>query len=181
EEYLNQVDRPKNEVAVQGVQVTPSTAELAVAETLQLSTTFTPSNASIKNGTWSSSDNGIATVAANGLVTAVSVGEVTITFKSAEGGFTDTSLITVFPEALQASAGIDQQICKGESITLTASGGTNYVWNTGETTKSIEVTPESTTTYTVTVSDDYDQSDEANVTVTVNDIPTANAGEDQTI
>ncbi|WP_417370579.1 Ig-like domain-containing protein [Gelidibacter japonicus] len=181
EEYLNQVDRPKNEVAVQGVQVTPSTAELAVAETLQLSTTFTPSNASNKNGTWSSSDNGIATVAANGLVTAVSVGEVTITFKSAEGGFTDTSLITVFPEALQASAGIDQQICKGESITLTASGGTNYVWNTGETTKSIEVTPESTTTYTVTVSDDYDQSDEANVTVTVNDIPTANAGEDQTI
>lgn len=181
EEYLNQVDRPKNEVAVQGVQVTPSTAELAVAETIQLSASFTPSNASNKNGTWTSSDASIATVSSNGLVTAVSVGEATITFKSADGGFTDTALIKVFPEALQASAGIDQQICKGESATLTASGGTNYVWNTGETTKSIDVTPEATTTYTVTVSDDFGQSDEASVTVTVNDIPTANAGDDQTI
>ncbi len=35
------------------------------------------------------------------------------------------------------SAGEDQSICEGESATLTASGGNNFLWNTGETTQSI--------------------------------------------
>jgi hypothetical protein len=45
-------------------------------------------------------------------------------------------------------------ICKGESKTLTApSGFDSYVWNTGETTRVIEVTPSSDFTYTCTVVD----------------------------
>ncbi|MBO3097921.1 Ig-like domain-containing protein [Gelidibacter pelagius] len=183
EEYLNGVDRTGEvaAVAVESVEVTPSTARVQILETLQLSASFTPSNATNKNGTWISSDEDIATVDTKGLVTAVSVGEVTIAFTSADGGIKATSLITVFPEALQASAGTDQEVCVGTTTTLTASGGTNYVWSTGETSESIEVTPETTTTYTVTVSDENDQSEEASVTVTVSAIPTANAGEDQTI
>ena len=48
--------------------------------------------------------------------------------------------------------------CPGESVTLTANptGGAppfTYLWNTGETTQTISVTPAATTTYTVTVTD----------------------------
>ncbi|MDN3493749.1 T9SS type A sorting domain-containing protein [Winogradskyella bathintestinalis] len=183
EEYLNSVDRNGTSVAigVVGVEVEPGTANLQMSETMSLTTTFTPTDASNKTGTWSSSDEDIAIVDANGLVTPISEGVVTITFTTNDGGFTDTSQITVFYEALQASAGNDQQICEGESTTLLASGGTNYLWNTGATTASIEITPEITTTYTVTVSNDNNQSEDASVTITVKDAPIAYAGEDQSI
>ncbi|MBU2930126.1 Ig-like domain-containing protein, partial [Winogradskyella psychrotolerans] len=183
EEYLNGVDNDVSAVAigVESIAVTPSTAELIITDSLQLTATFTPSNATNQEGTWTSGDEDIAIVDANGLVTPISIGEVTITFTTDDGDFTDTSEITVFPEALDPSAGVDQQICEGESTTLTASGGTSYVWSTGETSESIEVTPEETTSFIVTVSDDFEQSEDVSVTVTVNPIPAANAGEDQSI
>ena len=43
------------------------------------------------------------------------------------------------------------EICIGSSVTLTASGGASYLWNTGQTTASITVSPTVNTTYTVTV------------------------------
>ena len=42
-----------------------------------------------------------------------------------------------------------QTICDGQTATLTASGGSTYSWNTGETSSSISVNPTTTTTYTV--------------------------------
>jgi len=183
EEYLNEIDKNIDDIEVvdvTNVEITPETASVNVEETIELDVVFLPETATNHNGTWSSSDDSIATVDLNGTVTGVEPGTVTITFTS-YNDITDTSEITVLPEALQASAGTDQEICEGESITLTASGGVNYVWSTGETTESIEVTPDITTTYTVTVSDEYDQSEEASVVVTVNTIPIADAGEDQTI
>ncbi|NTW34437.1 MAG: T9SS type B sorting domain-containing protein, partial [Bacteroidetes bacterium] len=42
--------------------------------------------------------------------------------------------------------------CQGGSATFTASGGSSYKWNTGETTETITVNPTDTTIYTVTVS-----------------------------
>jgi uncharacterized protein YjdB len=93
----------------------------------------------------------------------------------------DFSLTFIFDTALVANAGIDQSICEGETTTLTATGGTNFLWNTGETAASINVTPAQTTTYTVTVSNGQGEEDTATVTITVNEVPTANAGEDQTI
>ena len=59
-----------------------------------------------------------------------------------------------------------QTICIGSSITLTASGGTNYSWNTGNSTNMIIVSPTLTTTYWVTVSTDCG-SDSASTTVTI--------------
>ncbi|MCK8482380.1 gliding motility protein, partial [Flavihalobacter algicola] len=63
---------------------------------------------------------------------------------------TDEVLVTVNIENVTANAGSDVTICNGESTTLTATGGTTYVWSTGETTASITVNPNTTTDYTVT-------------------------------
>ena len=66
--------------------------------------------------------------------------------------------VTVIPEVV-ADAGLDSTICNGTTVTLTATGGTTYLWDTGDTTAEIDVTPAVTTTYTVTVTDDYGFSD----------------------
>lgn len=73
---------------------------------------------------------------------------------------------------INASAGQDTVICEGQSATLTAAGGTIFLWSTGETLASIVVNPANTTTYSVTVSDSFGNSDIADVTVTVNERPT---------
>ena len=82
--------------------------------------------------------------------------------------------------SINANAGEDVLICAGENIELTATGGTSYTWNTGETTSSITVSPTETTTYSVTVSDGVN-SDSDEVIVTVNEAPTVNAGSDASI
>ena len=45
----------------------------------------------------------------------------------------------------------DGTICSGNSVTLTSSGGTSYLWNTAGTAAALMVSPSSSTTYTVTV------------------------------
>ncbi|MBK7636211.1 MAG: hypothetical protein IPJ13_19525 [Saprospiraceae bacterium] len=62
-------------------------------------------------------------------------------------------------------------ICSGQSTTLTAAGGTGYLWSTGQTTAAITVTPSVLTTYTVTVSNASGCTHVANTTVTVNQLP----------
>jgi hypothetical protein len=60
--------------------------------------------------------------------------------------------------------------CQGSSILLTARGGSQYRWSTGETTQTISVTESGT--YSVTVINDDDCSTTANgVTVTVHPLP----------
>lgn len=62
----------------------------------------------------------------------------------------DNVVVTVNPIP-NANAGPDQTICLGSTVTLTATGGTAYSWNTGQNASSITVSPASQTTYTVTV------------------------------
>jgi len=63
---------------------------------------------------------------------------------------TDDVLVNVIPTPT-ADAGPDQTICQGQTINLTASGGSQFVWNNGATTSTNPVSPSFTTTYTVTV------------------------------
>ncbi|HMR90141.1 MAG TPA: hypothetical protein PKD51_18395, partial [Saprospiraceae bacterium] len=65
----------------------------------------------------------------------------------------------------------DTEICIGDNTTLTASGGSVYIWNTGDTTASINVTPSVNTNYSVTVTNINGCNDSANVTVIVNPLP----------
>ena len=92
---------------------------------------------------------------------------------------TDTVTVFLVDNSVTANAGPDVSICNGSSTTLTATGGSTYLWSTGATTASISVSPTTTTTYTVTAYDATGtNSDTDDVTVTVNAIPVANAGAD---
>jgi len=71
--------------AVTGVTLSQTEASMIVGgETLTLTPTFTPSDASIKTVTWTTSDASVATVA-NGVVTAVGAGTATITATATNG------------------------------------------------------------------------------------------------
>ncbi len=106
----------------------------------------------------------------------------TYTVTTTENGCSNTDQVTVVVTASSVVATIsgNQTICEGESVTLNAGGGSNYLWNTGETSSTIVVTPTQTTTYSVTVSAGS-ASDTAEVTVTVNPLPEVELGEDRTI
>jgi len=63
------------------------------------------------------------------------------------------------------------QICEGDSVNLTASGGFSYLWSNGETTPSIEATEDGT--YSVVITNQAGDCDiiPPSVEVTVNEIP----------
>lgn len=66
-------------VAVTGVTISQTEAALFVGDTLQLTASVVPENATNTGVSWKSSDNATATVDDNGLVTVLEQGEVTIT------------------------------------------------------------------------------------------------------
>lgn len=81
-------------VLVTGVSLNKTSLDLNVGETGTLSATVSPSNATNKNVTWSSSNTAVASVS-GGTVTAVGAGQATITVKTADGGKTAACTVTV--------------------------------------------------------------------------------------
>ena len=80
---------------------------------------------------------------------------ITYTATATNGACTTSATTTVTPVALPVFTVTDDvTICKGQSVTLEATGsGQTYVWSTTATTASISVSPLATTTYTVTATD----------------------------
>ncbi|MEI6764450.1 MAG: T9SS type A sorting domain-containing protein [Bacteroidota bacterium] len=64
------------------------------------------------------------------------------------------------------------QICPGQSSILTVAGGTQYLWNTGQTTQSITVNPSASTTYFCTITSANGCTKIDTVTVGVVGLPT---------
>lgn len=92
-------------VEISSVSISQPSAEMVIGETLQLRATISPSNASDKNVTWSSSKQSVATVDENGLVTAIAEGDAII-YASA-GGKRDQCEIIVnkkFPSGSEDSS-----------------------------------------------------------------------------
>ncbi|MFN8337398.1 MAG: hypothetical protein U0T36_00080 [Saprospiraceae bacterium] len=90
-------------------------------------------------------------------------------------------MINVHPLPTANIAG-DNEICLGGQTTLTATGGTSYLWSNGETTNWITVvSPSATTEYSVTVTDGKGCRATAAYTVTVHPLPTANIAGDNEI
>lgn len=80
-----------------------------------------------------------------------------------------------------ANAGNDVTLCYGDAAALAATGGGNYLWSTGATTASVNVSPSATTIYYVTVTNTEGCTDADNVLVTVLPLLTVDAGNDQII
>lgn len=86
----------KEGIPVSGVSISTSESSINVGNTLQLEATVSPSNATNKNVTWSSSNPEIATVdETTGLVTGVAIGTATIIATSVDGGKTATTRVEV--------------------------------------------------------------------------------------
>ncbi len=66
-----------------------------------------------------------------------------------------------------------QDICSGDSITLTVSGGISWKWNTGETTNTLTVKPTIVTAYTVTADDGTGCTGTDDIIINVNSLPVA--------
>ncbi|MCR9172979.1 MAG: gliding motility-associated C-terminal domain-containing protein [bacterium] len=84
--------------------------------------------------------------------------------------------VTVNPNpSVSITNGTSAAICAGESITLNASGATNYNWSTGQSGSSLTVSPATLTNYTVTGTDANGCTNDAQIAVTVNAVPTLTA------
>jgi hypothetical protein len=124
-------------VNVNSVELTPNKAAMYINITLKLVATITPSNATNKKLTWSSSDPSIATVDANGLVTAISIGTAIITATSEDGGKTSTAEITINNPTTLITLQAEDATFSGALIASNQSGynGTgfvDFVNNTGD-------------------------------------------------
>ncbi|WP_281612577.1 Ig-like domain-containing protein [Flammeovirga sp. SubArs3] len=85
----------KDDVRVSGVEVSGAGNAIEIGETVQLTASLLPSNATHKSVTWSSNDETIATVDQAGLVTAVANGNVVIKATTTDGGFTASTNVAV--------------------------------------------------------------------------------------
>ena len=81
-------------VSVTGISLDKSTATVGVDGTITLTPTITPSNATNKGITWTSSNTSKATVS-DGLVTGKAAGTATITATTKDGGYTASCTVTV--------------------------------------------------------------------------------------
>jgi uncharacterized protein YjdB len=82
-------------VAVTGVTVNPSTANIKVGGTASLVAIVSPSNATNKGLNWHSGNTNVATVNSSGVVTGVGKGSAVVTVTTADKGFTAASIVTV--------------------------------------------------------------------------------------
>lgn len=113
------------------ISLNKTSATLYLDQTVQLTATVSPSNATDRSVVWSSSDNSIATVSSTGLVTAIATGNATITATTADGSNLSAScVITV--KAYVTSLTLDQSavtILEGDTITLTPTILPTYATN----------------------------------------------------
>ena len=84
-------------VSVTGVTLDKTTATLDIDQSITLTATVAPENATNKAVTWASDKTDVATVDANGKVTAVAAGTANITVTTQDGGKTATCVVTVNP------------------------------------------------------------------------------------
>ena len=129
----------KIEIPATDLTVAPTTANVVIGSTTQLTATVTPSN-STDNVEWTSSDTSVATVDNTGLVTGVKAGTATITAKAGEKEAKCTVTVTT---GAVAATGITldkttASVTKGETLTLTAtvtpSDSTDKVeWSSSDT------------------------------------------------
>lgn len=83
-----------NSIGVTGISLNKTSASITVGNTITLTPTISPSNATNKNVTWKSSNTSVATVS-GGVVTGKGAGTATITVSTNDGNKTANCIVTV--------------------------------------------------------------------------------------
>lgn len=84
---------------------------------------------------------------------------------------TAEATITVNPLPNVSINPVDTSICRGNSVSLVASGADTYIWSNGNTNDTLVVTPNSTTTYSVTATNLVNCSNSAQATINIIPMP----------
>ena len=92
------VDNLQPDIALEGISL-PRTETVSLGDTLTLTPTFNPSNATNKLVTWASSDETVATVDNAGKITPKKLGSTIITVTSQDGNHIATCTVTVVEES----------------------------------------------------------------------------------
>ena len=104
---------------VTSVTLNQTSASLKVGETVTLTATVKPDDATDKTVTWSTSDASVATVD-NGVVTAKKVGSATITAKAGDKSATCAITVVATPVTSVTLDRTSASLKAGETVTLTA-------------------------------------------------------------
>lgn len=87
-----------------GLDLSHSTRTIYLGQTVTMTATVLPSDASDKSVTWASSNSDIVSVTQNGSVTANAMGEAVITATSNDGGFSKSCKVTVIEPLVPATS-----------------------------------------------------------------------------
>ena len=156
-------------VSVTSISLSPTTKTIYVGQSFTLSATISPSNATNKNVTWTSSNNNVATVTSNGEVSGKANGTATITVKTEDGNKTATCSVSVEKVAVTSVTLSESSLSlyvNGENKTVTATvqpdNATDHIvtWTIDKSgvasitpnNNSVTVTPVSAGTATLTAS-----------------------------
>jgi hypothetical protein len=159
------------------VQVTVNTlpiVDAGINQTVCAGTSVVLSGSGASSYTWN-----------NGVINSVAFLSTTTQTYTVTGvnanGCSNTDQVTVTVNALPTvDAGINQTVCAGSSVVLSGSGASSYTWNNGVI-NSVAFLSTTTQTYTVTGFNANGCSNTDQVTVTVNALPTVDAGINQTV
>ena len=164
---------------VTGVALNKTQLNLNVGASETLTPTISPSNATDKSVTWSSSNSSVASVS-NGTVTAVAAGSATITVKTNDGNKTATCAVTVSEVAVTSVtlSKTSTTLVRGGSETLTATvlpanaTNKNITWSSSNSSVASvsngTVTAVAAGSATITATSQADSNKKASCTVTVN-------------
>lgn len=139
----------------------------AVGQTISLSAVSSATGAI--NYRWSGPNNFTSTAQNPTIPTATTAmsGTYTVVATNA-GGCTATAQTSVsLGAAASATISGNLTLCAGQSTTLTASGGTGYLWSTGEQSASVVINPTTSSIYSVTVTIPDGATSVADASVTV--------------
>jgi hypothetical protein len=143
-------------------------------QTVCAGTAVTLNGSGANSYTW---NNGVS----NGVAFTPAATQTYIVTGTNANGCSNTAQVTVTVNALpNVIAGQNQTVCAGTAVTLNGSGANSYTWNNGVS-NGVAFTPAATQTYTVTGTNANGCSNTAQVTVTVNALPSVSAGPDTTV
>lgn len=172
-----------NTIPVQSISI-KGEGSIEIGRISQLTCEFTPTSATNKNVTWTTSDDSVATVSESGLVTGVGAGSATITATSADGNKSAEMIVTVSAVPVTGISIVDapQTLKVGESYTLrsviTPANATTHtvVWTSSNTdvlsvssqgVVTAHSVSEDPVTITVSITDEYGEKETFTDSVTI--------------